>query len=84
MDKLLGFFFPTQVLQVLKEKVTSLSDNRKIALAADVDDIVYTSAGDISIYYDEKGNAGRDNFMTTNCSSKPKQWVPQDRGVRSV
>lgn len=44
-----------EVLQVLKEKVTSLSDNRKSALAADVDDIVYTSTGDISIYYDEKG-----------------------------
>ncbi|KAH0504255.1 hypothetical protein LTLLF_183830 [Microtus ochrogaster] len=44
-----------EVLQVLKEKVTSLSDNHKSALAAEVDDIVYTSAGDISIYYDEKG-----------------------------
>ncbi|CAO2616020.1 m-AAA protease-interacting protein 1, mitochondrial [Lemmus lemmus] len=44
-----------EVLQVLKEKVTSLSDNRKSALAADVDDIVYASTGDISIYYDEKG-----------------------------
>lgn len=44
-----------EVLQVLKEKVTSLSDNHKNALAAEVDDIVYTSTGDISIYYDEKG-----------------------------
>lgn len=44
---------------MLKEKVTSLSDNRRSALAADVEDIVYTSTGDISIYYDEKGNAGR-------------------------
>lgn len=44
-----------EVLQVLKEKVTSLSDNHKNALAADIDEIVYTSAGDISIYYDEKG-----------------------------
>lgn len=51
------------MLQVLKEKVTSLSDNHKNALAAEVDDIVYTSTGDISIYYDEKGNAGLGNFI---------------------
>ncbi|XP_002712422.1 m-AAA protease-interacting protein 1, mitochondrial isoform X1 [Oryctolagus cuniculus] len=44
-----------EVLHVLKEKVTSLPDNHKSALAADIDEIVYTSTGDISIYYDEKG-----------------------------
>ncbi|XP_055967739.1 m-AAA protease-interacting protein 1, mitochondrial [Sorex fumeus] len=44
-----------EVLQVLKEKVTSLPDNHKNALAADIDEIVYTSTGDISIYYDDKG-----------------------------
>ncbi|KAK2501801.1 hypothetical protein MC885_008235, partial [Smutsia gigantea] len=44
------------VLHVLKEKVTSLPDNHKNALAADIDEIVYTSTGDISIYYDEKGS----------------------------
>ncbi|XP_053452827.1 m-AAA protease-interacting protein 1, mitochondrial [Nycticebus coucang] len=44
-----------EVLHVLKEKVTSLPDDHKNALAADVDEIVYTSTGDISIYYDEKG-----------------------------
>ncbi|XP_046940493.1 m-AAA protease-interacting protein 1, mitochondrial [Lynx rufus] len=44
-----------EVLHVLKEKVTSLPDNHKNALAADIDEIVYTSTGDISIYYDEKG-----------------------------
>ncbi|XP_004674892.1 PREDICTED: uncharacterized protein C2orf47 homolog, mitochondrial [Condylura cristata] len=44
-----------EVLPVLKEKVTSLPDNHKNALAADIDEIVYTSTGDISIYYDEKG-----------------------------
>ncbi|KAF5910601.1 m-AAA protease-interacting protein 1, mitochondrial isoform X1 [Diceros bicornis minor] len=44
-----------EVLHVLKEKVTSLPDNHKHALAADIDEIVYTSTGDISIYYDEKG-----------------------------
>lgn len=45
------------MLNVLKEKVTSLPDNHKNALAADIDDIVYTSTGDISIYYDEEGYA---------------------------
>ncbi|CAI9164973.1 unnamed protein product [Rangifer tarandus platyrhynchus] len=44
-----------ETLHVLKEKVTSLPDNHKNALAADIDEIVYTSTGDISIYYDEKG-----------------------------
>lgn len=44
-----------EVLNVLKEKITSLPDNHKNALAADIDEIVYTSTGDISIYYDEKG-----------------------------
>lgn len=44
-----------EVLLVLKEKVSSLPDNHKSALAADIDEIVYTSTGDISIYYDEKG-----------------------------
>ncbi|XP_043301997.1 m-AAA protease-interacting protein 1, mitochondrial isoform X2 [Cervus elaphus] len=45
-----------ETLRVLKEKVTSLPDNHKNALAADIDEIVYTSTGDISIYYDEKGS----------------------------
>ncbi|XP_043851615.1 m-AAA protease-interacting protein 1, mitochondrial [Dromiciops gliroides] len=44
-----------EVLQVLKEKVASLPDNHKTALAAELDEIVYTATGDISIYYDDKG-----------------------------
>ncbi|XP_074071480.1 m-AAA protease-interacting protein 1, mitochondrial [Macrotis lagotis] len=44
-----------EVLQVLKEKVVSLPDNYKTALAAELDEIVYTATGDISIYYDDKG-----------------------------
>ncbi|KAM9035132.1 m-AAA protease-interacting protein 1, mitochondrial [Sarcophilus harrisii] len=44
-----------EVLQVLKEKVASLPDNYKTALAAELDEIVYTATGDISIYYDDKG-----------------------------
>ncbi|XP_023568051.1 m-AAA protease-interacting protein 1, mitochondrial isoform X2 [Octodon degus] len=43
-----------EVLPILKEKVTSLPDDHRSALAADLDEIVYTSTGDISIYYDEK------------------------------
>ncbi|XP_075386544.1 m-AAA protease-interacting protein 1, mitochondrial isoform X2 [Tenrec ecaudatus] len=34
-----------EVLHILKEKVSSLSDNHKDALAADIDEIVYTSTG---------------------------------------
>lgn len=71
------------MLQVLKEKVTSLSDNRKSALAADVEDIVYTSTGDISIYYDEKGNAGLATLWPLIVQVN-QSWVPQGRGVRSV
>ncbi|XP_005373314.1 PREDICTED: uncharacterized protein C2orf47 homolog, mitochondrial [Chinchilla lanigera] len=44
-----------EVLPILKEKVTSLPDDHRSALAADLDEIVYMSTGDISIYYDEKG-----------------------------
>ncbi|XP_006862059.1 PREDICTED: uncharacterized protein C2orf47 homolog, mitochondrial [Chrysochloris asiatica] len=44
-----------EVLQVLKDKVPLLPENHKNALAADIDEIVYSSTGDISIYYDEKG-----------------------------
>nr|KAF6336805.1 hypothetical protein mMyoMyo1_012026 [Myotis myotis] len=47
-----------ELLLVLKEKVTSLPDSHRDALAADMDEIVYTSTGDISIYYDDKGFRG--------------------------
>ncbi|XP_016076685.1 PREDICTED: uncharacterized protein C2orf47 homolog, mitochondrial isoform X2 [Miniopterus natalensis] len=47
-----------ELLHVLKEKVTSLPDSHKNALAADIDEIVYTSTGDISIYYDDKDFRG--------------------------
>ncbi|KAM4836348.1 m-AAA protease-interacting protein 1, mitochondrial isoform 2-T2 [Thomomys bottae] len=55
---LLEEFVAKEVLQILKEKVTSLPDNHKNALAADINEIVYTSTGDISIYYDEKDFRG--------------------------
>ncbi|XP_044888235.1 m-AAA protease-interacting protein 1, mitochondrial isoform X2 [Mauremys mutica] len=44
-----------QVLQVLKEKLSSLSENHRNALAADMDEIMYTTAGDVGIYYDDSG-----------------------------
>ncbi|XP_049743715.1 m-AAA protease-interacting protein 1, mitochondrial isoform X1 [Elephas maximus indicus] len=52
-----------EMLHVLKEKVPSLPDNHKNALAADLDEIVYTSTGDISVYYDEKGRQFVDILM---------------------
>lgn len=63
------------MLQVLKEKVTSLPDNHKNALAADIDEIVYTSTGDISIYYDDKGNAGAQaTFSVHSCPDNLRYW----------
>lgn len=40
---------------MLEEKLSSLSKNHRNALAADVDEIMYTTAGDIGIYYDDSG-----------------------------
>nr|XP_042707632.1 m-AAA protease-interacting protein 1, mitochondrial isoform X1 [Chrysemys picta bellii] len=44
-----------QVLQVLEEKLSSLSENHRNALAADMDEIMYTTEGDVGIYYDDSG-----------------------------
>ncbi|XP_073162428.1 m-AAA protease-interacting protein 1, mitochondrial isoform X3 [Lepidochelys kempii] len=44
-----------QVLQVLEEKLSSLSENHRNALAADMDEIMYTTPGDVGIYYDDSG-----------------------------
>ncbi|XP_062972277.1 m-AAA protease-interacting protein 1, mitochondrial [Elgaria multicarinata webbii] len=44
-----------EMVQVLKEKLSSLSENHKSALAADMDEIMYTTAGDVGIYYDDSG-----------------------------
>ncbi|CAI5761981.1 Uncharacterized protein PODLI_1B000659 [Podarcis lilfordi] len=44
-----------EMLQVLKEKLSSLSESHRSALAADVDEIMYTTAGDVGIYYDDSG-----------------------------
>ncbi|XP_044288018.1 m-AAA protease-interacting protein 1, mitochondrial isoform X3 [Varanus komodoensis] len=44
-----------EMIQLLKEKLSSLSENHKSALAADMDEIMYTTAGDVGIYYDDNG-----------------------------
>ncbi|XP_060637843.2 m-AAA protease-interacting protein 1, mitochondrial [Anolis sagrei] len=44
-----------EMVQILKEKLSSLSENHRSALAADVDEIMYTTAGDVGIYYDDSG-----------------------------
>lgn len=40
---------------MLKEKISLLSDNHRDALAADIDAIMYTTEGDIRIYYNDDG-----------------------------
>ncbi|XP_038605500.1 m-AAA protease-interacting protein 1, mitochondrial [Tachyglossus aculeatus] len=44
-----------EVLQMLKDKVPPLPDLQKSALAAEPDQIVYSTTGDISITYDDQG-----------------------------
>ncbi|XP_066477919.1 m-AAA protease-interacting protein 1, mitochondrial [Tiliqua scincoides] len=44
-----------EMLQVLKEKLSLLSENHRGALAAEMDEIMYTTAGDVGIYYDDSG-----------------------------
>ncbi|NWR78756.1 MAIP1 protein, partial [Centropus unirufus] len=44
-----------EVLQVLKEKISLLPDSYRDALAADIDAIMYTTEGDVRIYYDDDG-----------------------------
>ncbi|XP_053134815.1 m-AAA protease-interacting protein 1, mitochondrial [Hemicordylus capensis] len=44
-----------EMLQGLREKLSLLSENHRNALAADMDEIMYTTAGDVGIYYDDSG-----------------------------
>nr|XP_033800867.1 m-AAA protease-interacting protein 1, mitochondrial [Geotrypetes seraphini] len=44
-----------EVLQKLKEKCVLLPDNHKSALAAAADEIMYTTTGDVGIFYDKSG-----------------------------
>lgn len=43
---------------MLKEKLSLLPDNHRDALAADIDAIMYTTEGDVRIYYDDDGMFG--------------------------
>ncbi|XP_068263890.1 m-AAA protease-interacting protein 1, mitochondrial [Nyctibius grandis] len=52
---LLDELVSAEVLQVLKEKISLLPDNHRDALAADIDAIMYTTEGDVRIYYDDDG-----------------------------
>ncbi|XP_075464822.1 m-AAA protease-interacting protein 1, mitochondrial [Ascaphus truei] len=45
----------SEALQNIKEKCSLLSDNHRNALAAISDDIMYTTTGDVGIYYDDNG-----------------------------
>lgn len=40
---------------MLKEKISLLPDSHRDALAADIDAIMYTTEGDVRIYYDDDG-----------------------------
>lgn len=40
---------------MLKEKLASLSENHKDALAVGMEEIMFTTAGDVGIYYDDSG-----------------------------
>ncbi|KAM6332566.1 m-AAA protease-interacting protein 1, mitochondrial isoform 1-T1 [Podargus strigoides] len=52
---LLDELVSAEVLQVLKEKISLLPDNHRDALAADIDAIMYSTEGDVRIYYDDDG-----------------------------
>ncbi|XP_032087926.1 LOW QUALITY PROTEIN: m-AAA protease-interacting protein 1, mitochondrial-like [Thamnophis elegans] len=44
-----------EMIQVLREKLSSLSENHRKALAAEMDEIMFTATGDVGIYYDDSG-----------------------------
>ncbi|KAM4626804.1 m-AAA protease-interacting protein 1, mitochondrial [Discoglossus pictus] len=44
-----------EVLKEIQEKCAQLPDNQRDALAADSDEIMYTTPGDVAIYYDDNG-----------------------------
>ncbi|KAG8432671.1 hypothetical protein GDO86_017060 [Hymenochirus boettgeri] len=45
----------SELLQEIQEKCLSLSDNHRNALEAQSDEIMYTTTGDVAIYYDDNG-----------------------------
>ncbi len=48
-------FVSLQLIGKLEEKCNSLPSSHKKALSADSDEIMYTTPGDVGIYYDDNG-----------------------------
>lgn len=45
----------SQLIGKLKDKCSSLPSSHQKALSADADEIMYTTPGDVGIYYDDNG-----------------------------
>lgn len=54
---------------MLKEKISLLPDSHRDALAADIDAIMYTTEGDVRIYYDDDGM-----FRILKCFSNKQSY----------
>uniref|UniRef100_A0A8C8RS18 Matrix AAA peptidase interacting protein 1 n=1 Tax=Pelusios castaneus TaxID=367368 RepID=A0A8C8RS18_9SAUR len=52
---LLEEFVSEEVFQMLKENLSSLSQNHRNALAADINEILYTTTTNIGLYHDKSG-----------------------------
>lgn len=59
------------MIQVLREKLSSLSENHRKALAAEMDEIMFTATGDVGIYYDD---SGMPSFYFTRLKSIPQSF----------
>ena len=53
--KLYLTFFSLQLIEKLEEKCSLLPSSHKKALSAESDEIMYTTTGDVGIYYDDNG-----------------------------
>lgn len=53
--KLNHMFLSMQLITKLEDKCNALPSSHKKALSADPDDIMYTTPGDVGIYYDDDG-----------------------------
>uniref|UniRef100_A0A8C5RRU8 Matrix AAA peptidase interacting protein 1 n=1 Tax=Laticauda laticaudata TaxID=8630 RepID=A0A8C5RRU8_LATLA len=60
-----------EMIQVLREKLSSLSENHRKALAAEMDEIMFTATGDVGIYYDD---SGMPSFYFTFLKSIPQSF----------
>uniref|UniRef100_A0A8D0G9A9 Matrix AAA peptidase interacting protein 1 n=1 Tax=Sphenodon punctatus TaxID=8508 RepID=A0A8D0G9A9_SPHPU len=64
-----------EVLQVLKEKLPSLSDNQRSALAVDVDEILYTTGEEFGIYYDDSGMYRTFTYISECTQGAKPDWT---------